>query len=138
MIRATPQMGHFAKRLIIYETDGNASAGSKSPNLFSEYEKLHLHLVALMGNGGFQTLLSRAHALASVEVAGLQLVNVKADGTLEGVQELQKQLDPDEFFGARVVLLAQFLGLLVAFIGEKLTLRLMGEIWPKVPPIHVD
>jgi hypothetical protein len=33
----------------------------------------------------------------------------------------------------RVVLLAQLLGLLVAFIGESLTLRLVLEVWPKVP-----
>jgi hypothetical protein len=37
-----------------------------------------------------------------------------------------------------VVLLAQLLGLLVAFIGENLTLRLMREVWPKVPLNELD
>ena len=32
----------------------------------------------------------------------------------------------------RVVLIAQLLGLLVTFIGEKLTVRMVREIWPKV------
>jgi hypothetical protein len=31
-----------------------------------------------------------------------------------------------------VALLAQLLGLLVAFIGESLTLRLVREVWPPV------
>ena len=49
-------------------------------------------------------------------------MHVKADGSLEGVEEHHAQLDPDELFEGRVVLLAQLLGLLVAFIGENLTL----------------
>ena len=32
-----------------------------------------------------------------------------------------------------VVLIAQLLGLLVAFIGESLTVRLAREAWPKLP-----
>jgi hypothetical protein len=31
-----------------------------------------------------------------------------------------------------VVMLAQLLGLLVAFIGENLTLHLVRDVWPKV------
>ena len=55
---------------------------------------------------------------------------MKPDGALAGIEE---QLNPDKFFEGRVVLLAQLLGLLVAFIGANLTLRLVREIWPKVP-----
>ena len=32
-----------------------------------------------------------------------------------------------------VELVAQLVGLLVAFIGEKLTLQLLLDIWPKLP-----
>ena len=91
-----------------------------------------------MGNGGFRALLSRALALANAEVPWLRAVQVKADGSLEGLEELHAQLDPDEFFEGRVVLLAQLLGLLVAFIGENLTLRLVREVWPKVPLDDLD
>jgi hypothetical protein len=45
------------------------------------------------------------------------------------VEEHHAQLDLDELFEGRVVLLAQLLGLLVAFIGENLTLRLVREVW---------
>ena len=82
-----------------------------------------------MGEGGFRALLARALALAAAEVPWLRAVQVKADGTLAGWEELPAQLDPDEYLEGRVVLLAQLLGLLVAFIGEKLTLRLMREVW---------
>jgi hypothetical protein len=52
---------------------------------------------------------------------------------LGGLEQLPAQLGLEEFFEGRVVLLAQLLGLLVAFIGENLTLRLVREVWPKVP-----
>ena len=91
-----------------------------------------------MGNGGFRALLSRALALANAEVPWLRAVHVKADGTLEGLEALHAQLDPAEFLEGRVVLLAQLLGLLVAFIGPSLTLRLVGEIWPQISLNDLD
>ena len=57
---------------------------------------------------------------------------MKADGTLETVEEHYPQRDPDKLFEGRVVLLAQLLGLLVAFIGENSTFRVVREVWPKV------
>ena len=54
------------------------------------------------------------------------------------MQELHAQLYPDEWFEGRVVLLAQLLGLMVAFIGENLTLRLVREVWPKAPLDDLD
>jgi hypothetical protein len=54
------------------------------------------------------------------------------------LDELGAQVDPDKIFEGRVVLLAQLLGLLVAFIGEDLTLRLVREVWPKLPLNNLD
>jgi hypothetical protein len=133
MNRATAQMRNCAKRLIACEALGNKSSETKTPAAFQVCEKLHPHLATLVGNGGFRALLSRALALANAEVPWLRAVHVKADGAMEGLEEPHAQLDPDEFFEGRVVLLAQLLGLLVAFIGANLTLRLVREIWPKVP-----
>lgn len=131
MSRATPQMRNFAKRLIADEARGNKIAEAKTPADFNVFEKLRPNLAALMGGAGFCALLSRALALAKAEVPRLGAIHVKADGSLEGTEKLHAQLDRDEFFECRVVLLAQLLGLLVAFIGEKLALRLVSEVWPK-------
>ena len=92
-----------------------------------------------MGNGGFHALLSRALALASAEVPWLRAVHVKADGSLEGLDELASaSWTRMRLSRAGVVLLAQLLGLLVAFIGENLTLRLVREVWPKLPLNDLD
>jgi hypothetical protein len=90
-----------------------------------------------VGNAGFRALLSRALALANPEVSWLRAVNVNVDGTLQW-SEAGRVLDPAEFLEGRVVLLAQLLGLLTAFIGPSLTLRLVGEIWPKISLAGVD
>jgi hypothetical protein len=127
-------MRDFAKRLMAYEMRGHQSSGQKIPAPFHAGEKLRPQLAILMGNGGFQALLSRSLALARAEVPWLRAVHVKSDGSWEGLDEpkLGTQVDPDEIFEGRVVLLAQLLGLLVAFIGENLTLRLVQEAWPKM------
>jgi hypothetical protein len=51
---------------------------------------------------------------------------------LEGLDELAAQVDPKEIAEGSIVLVAQLLGLLVAFIGENLTVRLVREVWPKL------
>jgi hypothetical protein len=132
MGRVTSQIRNFAKRLIEYETQGNKSTPGKALAAFEICEKLRPPLAALMGNGGFRAILGRALALAIEEVPGLHTLSVKPDGVLEGVQELHAQLDANKFFEGGVVLLAQLLGLLVAFIGESLTLRLVREVWPRL------
>jgi hypothetical protein len=125
-------MRDLSQCLIAYETRGNKSSETKTPAACLVGEKLRPHLATLMGNVGFRALLSRALALANMDVPWLRAVHVKADGSLEGLGELATQVDPDEIFKGCVVLLAQLLGLLVAFIGENLTLRLVREVWPKL------
>jgi hypothetical protein len=122
-------MRDLANRLIAHETRESMPSGAKPPAAFPGCEKLRRPLAALLGNCGFRVLLSRALALATAEIPRLRAVRVKADGSLEGLAELHAQLDPGELHEGGVVLLAQLLGLLVTFIGEKLTLSLMSKVW---------
>jgi len=110
----------------------------KIPEAVYAGEKLRPLLTGLMGSGGFRALLSRALTLATAEVPGLRAVHVQADGSLEGLEELRTQLSPAELFDGRVVLLAQLLGLLQAFIGEDLTMRLARDIWPSTQLTDMD
>ena len=85
-------------------------------------EALRIALTKVAGSEGFAALLRRALALAGAQVPTLQSVKIKPDGHLEGLDEV----DAD----AAVALTAHLLGLLVTFIGEPLTLRLLREAWP--------
>ncbi len=109
-----------------------------TPAAFDVCEKLRPHLATLMGITGFHALLSRALVLANVEVPWLRAVHVKADGSLERLGELEAQAAPEVIANGQVVLLAQLLGLLVAFIGEDMTLRLTREVWPKLSLNDLD
>ena len=131
-------MRDLAERLVAYEASENISSEAKTPAAFLVDEKLRPHLAMLVGNIGFRALLSRALALANAEVPWLRAVQVKADGSLKGLDELGAQIDPDQISEGRAVLLAQLLGLLVAFIGENLTLRLVREVWPKLSLTDLD
>jgi len=129
----------LAKHLIVSETLRNKSSEAKNPAAFHHVaEKLRPHLATLIGHGGFRALLSRALALANAEVPWLRAVHVQGDGGLEGLEELHTQLGPAEFLEGKVVLLAQLLGLLVAFIGPSLTSHLMAEIWPQISLKTID
>jgi len=126
-------MLNLARCLIAYETPEIKSFETETPAGFPVCEKLRLHLATFMGKTGFHTLLARSLALSVAEVPWLGAVRARADDSLEGLAEIHAQLGPEEFSQGEVVVLAQLLGLLVAFIGEKLTLRLVSEVWPDIP-----
>jgi hypothetical protein len=131
-------MRSIAERLINYEMPSSGSAATANIANFHVMDLLRPHLATLMGNGGFRALLARALVLASAEAPWLRAIRVSADGTLEGLETPDARLNPVEFREGRVVLLAQLLGLLVAFIGPGLTLRLVGEIWPQLATDNMD
>jgi len=125
-------MRNFAKCLIALEASGAKPSTGSTVAAFPIPEKLRPQLTTLMGNAGFRALFSRALALAKMEVPWLRAIQVNDEGVLQGWEELHSQPGPDMFLEGRVVLAAQLLGLLVAFIGEKLTVRLVMEVWPKL------
>jgi hypothetical protein len=89
-------------------------------------------LTALVGVNGFSVLLARALALAKSQAIALNAAEVRPDGTLNGMTEI----DVNDVQEAGVVLVAQLLGLLVAFIGEKLTLQILSDVWPTFDSSH--
>jgi len=133
MSRVTQQMRAFAQRLIAFETQRINAAGTETAAAFQVCQKLRPHLAPLMGSTGFHALLSRALALASAEVPQLRTLQVNTHGSLALVDESAGSLRPEELTEGSIVLTAQLLGLLEAFIGESLTLRILREVWPKLP-----
>ncbi len=91
-----------------------------------------------MGAAGFRALLARSLSLAAAELPWLRAVQVAADNTLEGFDNFEAQVDPDELSAGCTVLVAQLIGLLFAFIGEILTVRLMHDVWPRLSINDLD
>ena len=131
-------MRDLAKRLIAFEAGGSKSSEAEAMAHFQVIEKLRPHLATLMGNAGFRALLSRALALACAEIPKLHGVRIKADGSMDGMAEIEAELTAGEVAESRIILLAHLLGLLIAFIGANLTISLVRETWPKLRPDHLN
>ena len=133
MSLATPEMRNVAERLIAYEAKENKSSRTESKADFAVIVKLRPPLATLMGDGGFRALLARALALTHGEIPELRAVQLKANGSIELPESMEKaRVDSELVARGRLILLAHLLDLLVAFIGETLTLQLLREVWPKL------
>jgi hypothetical protein len=121
----------LARRLLTYEAAAGKNSKSTESAAFRVCEKLRLPLCSLAGVAGFRSLLSRALALARAEAPSLSAVQVGADGSLKGLDELGPQKGKDKSKEGGAILVAQLLGLLLTFVGEGLTLRLVQNVWPE-------
>src|SRR5688572_2366080 len=122
----SPSIRALARRLLA-ETQ---PAGEPSlPDFAIVSEKLRNELTRFAGVSGFSSLLQRAVTLARAEVAALNHVRVTEDGHLEGLEQFAA-LPITVRQDAATAVTAHVLGLLVVFIGETLTQRLVRQLWP--------
>ena len=132
-----PQTRDLAQRLIAYESAAGKTSEPMELAAFRVCDTLRQPVSALAGVDGFRALLSRALALARAEAPILSALQVAADGSLQGLDELGPQIDKDQVREGGVILIAQLLGLLLRVLGEAMTSRLVtSEILPhfQVPP----
>jgi len=116
----------LARSLIASEADAAATSLHTEPATVRVYERLRRQLGAPVGVDGFQTLASRALALARSESPRLNAVEVTANGGLRGLGEIESKTGTEEEVG--VILIAQLLGLFLTFLGEATTLRLIEDL----------
>jgi hypothetical protein len=121
----------LAQQLLTYEAAADKTSGSTESTMFCVYEKLRRSLCALAGIAGFRSLASRALTLAKAEAPSLSKMQVTPDGSLQRFGEPESQSQGHQEDEAGVILLAEFLALLITFIGETLTLRLLQDAWPE-------
>jgi hypothetical protein len=117
----------LARSLVAGEADASTTSLHTEPASVRVYERLRRQLGAPVGVDGFQALASRALALAKSQSPRLSAVQVTANGGLRGLDEVESRTDADEDGEAGIVLIAQLLGLFLAFLGEVTTLRLIED-----------
>ncbi|MGD0940605.1 MAG: hypothetical protein ABR905_12950 [Terracidiphilus sp.] len=118
----------MARSLLKSEVEANATCLQTEQATVRVYEKLRRQLGSPIGVDGFRALASRALALAKAESNGLSAVQIAANGSLRGLGETGLQTDADKDGEAGVILIAQLLGLFLAFLGEATTLRLIEDL----------
>ncbi|HET7440794.1 MAG TPA: hypothetical protein VFJ47_05775 [Terriglobales bacterium] len=122
---------NLAQRLLAYEAVGDENSAPSESAASRVCAKLRGPLITLAGVAGFRSLLSRALTLARAEVPSLSAVQVAADGSLRGLDELVSQTDKEHAREGGAILIAQLVGLHLTFIGEGLTIRLVQDVWPE-------
>ncbi len=122
-------MRNLAQRLLAVEAANQSATDAHVHEAVRVCEKLRISLIRLAGSDGFASLLRRTLALARAEVPALERVTVNPDCSMEGLEELAADAT-DGGADAPVAITAHLLGLLVTFIGEPLTLRLVRDAWP--------
>ena len=126
-----PESRHLAERLLLYEAVAGENSEPAESAAFRVCAKLRRPLITLAGVAGFRSLLSRALTLARAEAPSLSAVQVAADGSLKGLDELEPQTDKEQARDGGAILIAQLIGLLVRVVGEAMTLQLVtSEILP--------
>jgi hypothetical protein len=117
----------LARHLLTLEAKSeSAGTDARAHEAVRVCDKLRVSLTRFAGAEGFASLLRRALALARAEFPSLDRVKIRPDCSIEGLAELSR----DDGTEAAAALTAHLLGLLVTFIGQPLTLRLVREAWP--------
>jgi hypothetical protein len=126
-----PASRYLAQRLLTYEAVAGEHSEPAESAAFRVCARLRQPLTTIAGVAGFRSLLSRALMLARAEAPSLSAVEVAADGSLKGLDELASQTDKERSRDGGAILIAELIGLLLTFMGEGLTLRLVQDVWPE-------
>lgn len=138
MSMASPEIHSLVRRLLAFEAARADAPDARVDVAVRVIDDLRLRLVRLAGVDGFRSLLSRALTLAKAEVPSLHTVHIRADGSLEGCDAIEQGHEPGAEEQAGTVLVTHLLELLVLFIGEPLTLRLLHDKWPNASTDEAD
>jgi hypothetical protein len=126
----SPNIRELAQRLVAYEAAAGNPSEANMPAVLRVSEKLRRPLSTLAGSSGFGSLLARSLTLAKAQDPRLSAVQVKPDGSLEGLGS------GDQDAESGVTLIAHLLELLVTFIGEGLVSSLVLDSWPNFTGIN--
>ncbi len=136
MNHATSTMRNLSESLIARERDSDWPAFNypltDNQATLGIVEKLRPQLEDLMGETGFRALLMNAYAYSKEEVPWLGEVRLNPDGSFEEFAPSSAEIDAKELSRGGAAVLAWFLGLLMASIGELLTIELVLEVWPEL------
>jgi hypothetical protein len=121
----TPITSRIVQWLLAYEGIDGETTSSDTQAAYRVCDKLRPPLTTLAGTAAFQSLLARALALAKQESPALAGWEVRADGSLEVPNNASTH--------SGATLIAQLIRLMIAFIGESLTLQLLHDVWRDLP-----
>ena len=117
----------LARRLLAVEAAIAAPPGAHAHEAVRVCEKLRISLSRFAGPEGFTSLLRRSVALAGAEDPSLDGIRVGSHGC-EGLEQVVG--NGSDGTESAVAIVGHLLELLVTFLGEPITRRLVRHAWP--------
>lgn len=135
-----PAVNDLARRLLAHEVGSRPNLDASAEAIERIHDKLGGRMNILVGQLGFAALVSRALHLARREhpiLTGIS-IDVQSGSGLQGMREFAQanDADPATATTALVAIVGHTIELLVTFIGDELSMRLIAEIWPN--GTHLD
>ena len=110
-----------ARQLLVYESE-ECYTPVTGDTAVQVCDRLRLTLSTLMGHAAFRSHLERALTLAKREDGSFEDVKIRDNGSLEGLDGVAD--------GTGLAVVASLVALLITFLGQELTVRLLHDVWP--------
>jgi hypothetical protein len=135
--RTTATHTDLATWLLAKETAGETDRAGLADAAERVGQKLSHRLSRLVSAVGSQALVARALHVTQAEFPFFEGVHVGTtpERCFAGLSERVQAIEPNAARTGLVAVLGRLLDLLVGLIGEDLTVRLVGEVWPDLPSL---
>jgi hypothetical protein len=131
---ATTSRDTLAQWLLTTEMSADDASSGESAAVGRVFDKLSQRLALLITPIGAEALLARAVHLSRKQFAFLDDIQAlpKEASLIHRLREAAASVEPRQAHEGVVLVLATLIGLLESFIGQDLTWRLLGDVWPGV------
>jgi hypothetical protein len=123
----SPELHSTARRLIEEAATDRADAAAITRAAEQVFQRLYDRLSKLIGVVGFRTMFARSLKLAQARLPALKRIEVTEGGAVTGFADGLEARSPAEAIEAPATLLAHFLDLLAAFVGDDFALHLVRK-----------
>jgi hypothetical protein len=130
MNEVTTAVQDLARRLVVQETSQQKDHEAGSLPALCAVEKLRGPLSRLVGTAAFQSLLTRALSLASAYTPWLVPLRIEPDSSVVWSGSVPSGETSEKSSEGGAALLAELIGLLIAFVGQGFTLLVLRNVWP--------
>ncbi len=133
---ATTDYREFARRMLTHDRAAPATAGECASAVGSVHQRLHHRLAPLVGAAGVRALLARSVAFTSKEYPPLAAIPDQDSGdsarAAESLVQLLSQFEYAVAWEIAQALYANFIGLVVSLLGERLVLVVLQRAFPNI------
>jgi hypothetical protein len=135
MTQVPVSLEDFARQLLLRHVNKGARPDDLVGAMEQGCDALRSRLTPLLGISGFDAIFRQAVRLTTNNFPFLATVDppVGSDCAMDGLRQSGEAHEAKELEDAVIAILANFIWLLIVFIGENIALRKVHEVWPDVP-----